>query len=121
MKIVNYKTAILIFFLIGISFLVYLAVGYTDFFEEKNSVQSLYKSCLISMKNNVCSIMLGPQSTSLDANDNQVLIAGVGNVDIKTYRQFRDNPQMCFEIKTSCELDKTSPVCRLAKSLYQPE
>ena len=121
MKIINNKKAILISLLIGLSFIVILVASMTDIFEEKNTPQALYKSCLVSMKNNNCSIMLGPESVSLNATDNQVLIVGVGKVDSTIYRQFRDNPQMCYEIKTSCQANIKSPICRLAKSMYQSE
>ena len=63
--------------------------------------------------------MLGPNSVSLNAINNQVLIVGVGKVDVTMYRQFRDNPQMCYEIKSSCVADINSPICELAKSMYQ--
>ena len=121
MKIINIKTAILLIFLLVIIFTLYLLASFTDVFEEKNSAQSLYKSCLVSMKNNNCSIMLGPESVSLNANDNQVLIVGVGKVDATIYRQFRDNPQMCKEIKSNCQADIKSPICQLARSMYHSE
>ena len=121
MKVIKLTTALLAALLIVSIFMLYVVVHFTDIFERKNTPQGLYKSCLISMKNNNCSIMLGPQALSLNAKDNQVLIVGVGKVDSTIYRQFRDNPQMCFEIKASCQADLNSSICRLAKSMYQSD
>ena len=121
MKTIKIKTALILIFSIGIIFTLSILISFSDIFEEKNTAQFLYKSCLISMKNNNCSIMLGPNSASLNAINNQVLIVGVGKVDATIYRQFRDNPQMCKEIKSNCQADIKSPICQLARSMYHSE
>ncbi len=121
MKLTKNKFVLLFLLFLVASLILSVIDSYHGIFENQDPATVIYKKCLISMKNNNCSIMLGPQSFLLNANDNQVLIVGVGKVDATLYRQFRDNPQMCSEIKASCKADLNSPTCHLAKLLYQNE
>ncbi len=112
------KIIVSIYIIIILSGLIYGLSNYSNVFEKTTASEKIYKSCLISMKNKTCFIMLGPKSDLLGVADGQVLIAGVGQVDLKIYRSIRDNPQMCEDIKSACQENLNAPVCRLADSLY---
>lgn len=115
---INRKITISVFVLLILGGILYGLVNYSDVFVKTTASEKIYKSCLLSMKNKTCFIMLGPESELLGSADGQVLIAGVGKVDQNIYRRIRDNPQMCDDIKMTCEENLSSPICRLADSLY---
>ena len=112
------KRISIFFIFLGI-FLFYFIYNYTSVLQTITVPEKIYHQCLLSMKNNTCTIMLGPQLEFLKSTDKIVLIAGFGEVETRIYRQIRDNPFMCEEIKNHCNSDLNSSVCSLAKSMYE--
>ena len=114
------KKTIITFFVILILFsFFYFIYNYTALLQTTTASEKIYRQCLASMKNNTCVIMLGPQLEFLKTTDKNVLIAGFGEVETRIYRQIRDNPFMCDEVKSNCESNLNAPVCLLAQSLYE--
>lgn len=112
------KILITLYLVLILGGIIYGLTNYSDIFVRTTASEKIYKSCLQSMKNKTCFIMLGPESELLGSADGKILIAGAGQVDAKIYRRIRDNPQMCEDIKVNCEENLNSAICRLADSLY---
>ena len=83
--------------------------------EQVRAVQS---ACIDAMLRSTC-LAANDKSPSTVASEGTVMIAGVGRVDTRAYRELRESgDDMCRLVKTACEGDWEGNRCRAARALW---
>ena len=79
----------------------------------------MHEACVTAMVQSACRVMVGSAPAEAATT---VLIAGVGRIDAKAYRELRDAGEaMCAVARSSCERDWDGASCRGARALWSTQ
>jgi hypothetical protein len=82
-----------------------------------NQLEKLVQRCEAEMLRGTCRAQSGQALSS--PQDTVVFVAGVGAIDVASYRRLRDAGQaLCSTVRESCVADWSSPGCRAARALH---
>ncbi len=86
---------------------------------HRAQLAQVHEACVAAMIRSTCQVMVG--SAPVDAATT-VVIAGVGRIDAKAYRELRDaGDAMCGVARGACEKDWEGGSCRSARALWATE
>lgn len=82
-------------------------------------LRAVHGACVEAMIRSTC-MAANDKSTSAPQAET-VLIAGVGRVDARAYRQLREaGDDMCRQVQVACEADWDGNSCRTGRALWSP-
>lgn len=82
-------------------------------------LRAVHGSCVEAMIRSTC--MAANDKSNSAPQAETVLIAGVGRVDAKAYRQLREaGDDMCRQVQVACEADWDGNACRTGRALWSP-
>jgi hypothetical protein len=76
----------------------------------------MHEACVSAMVRDACQAVIG---SAPEVAADTVLIAGVGRIDARAYRELRDaGDAMCGVARDACNRDWDGPSCRSARALW---